>query len=96
MLTLIKSPPSEEDLIDIWLYVAEDQPVNADRLLDRLSKAMIKLTEMPKMGVDRSKLIEGLRSYPVGKYILYYRMKGNNLELVRVLSSSRDIENIDW
>jgi toxin ParE1/3/4 len=96
MLTLIKSPTSEEDLIDIWLYIAEDQPVNADRLLDRLNEAMIKLTEMPKMGVERSKLIKGLRSYPVGKYILYYRIKENDLEVVRVLSSSRDIENIDW
>jgi|TARA_B110000090_G_C13304793_1_gene417210 toxin ParE1/3/4 len=96
MLTLIKSPTSEEDLIDIWLYIAEDQPVNADRLLDRLNEAMIKLTEMPKMGVERSELIKGLRSYPLGKYILYYRIKDNDLEVVRVLSSSRDIYSIDW
>jgi toxin ParE1/3/4 len=96
MLSLIKSPTSEEDLIDIWLYIAEDQPVNADRLLDRLNEAMIKLTEMPKMGVERSELIKGLRSYPVGKYILYYRINGDQLEIVRVLSSSRDVENIDW
>jgi|TARA_B110000967_G_scaffold114767_1_gene117458 toxin ParE1/3/4 len=96
MLTLIKSPTSEEDLIDIWLYIAEDQPVNADRLLDRLNEAMIKLTEMPKMGVERSELIKGLRSYPLGKYILYYRIKDNDLEVVRVLSSSRDIDSIDW
>ena len=96
MLTLIKSPTSEEDLIDIWLYIAEDQPVNADRLLDRLNEAMIKLTQMPKMGVERSELIKGLRSYPLGKYILYYRIKDNDLEVVRVLSSSRDIDSIDW
>lgn len=96
MHTLIKSPTSEEDLIDIWLYIAEDQPVNADRLLDRLNEAMIKLTEMPKMGVERSELIKGLRSYPLGKYILYYRIKDNDLEVVRVLSSSRDIYSIDW
>lgn len=40
MLTLVKSPKAEEeeeDLIDIWLYIAEDQPVNADRFLDRLN-----------------------------------------------------------
>jgi toxin ParE1/3/4 len=96
MFTLIKSPTSEEDLIDLWLYIAEDQPTNADRLLDRLNDAMIKLTQMPKMGVERSELIKGLRSYPVGKYILYYRIKDNNIELVRVLSSSKDIDNIDW
>ena len=96
MLTLIKSLPSEEDLIDIWLYIAEDQPINADRLLDRFNDMLVKLTEMPRMGIDRSELIQGLKSYPVGKYILYYRINGNDLELVRVLSSSRDIDNIDW
>ena len=51
---------------------------------------------MPKMGVERSELIKGLRSYPLGKYILYYRIKDNDLEVVRVLSSSRDIDSIDW
>lgn len=35
MLTLVKAPKAESDLIDIWLYVSEDQPINADRLLDR-------------------------------------------------------------
>lgn len=39
MLTPIKVPLAEEDLIEIWLYVAEDQPVNEDRLLDRLDEA---------------------------------------------------------
>lgn len=37
MLTLITAPKAEVDLIDIWLYVSEDQPVNADRLLERLA-----------------------------------------------------------
>jgi plasmid stabilization system protein ParE len=49
MLTLIKAPKAEVDLIDIWLYVAEDQPVNADRLLDRLNDAALSLAETPGM-----------------------------------------------
>lgn len=36
MPTLIISPEAEQDLIDIWLHIAEDQPVNADRFLERL------------------------------------------------------------
>lgn len=36
MQSVIKSPEAEEDLIDIWLYIAEDSPVNSDRFLDRL------------------------------------------------------------
>ena len=96
MLELIKSPQSESDLIDIWLYVVEDQPVNADRLLDRLNEAVLRLAEMPGMGVDRPDLVDGLKSFPVGNYVIYYRIKCNSLELVRVLSASRDIDNISW
>lgn len=31
MPTLIVSPEAEQDLLDIWLYIAEDSSVNADR-----------------------------------------------------------------
>ena len=34
VLTLIKAPQAEADLIDIWLYVSEDHPINADKLLE--------------------------------------------------------------
>ena len=93
---LIKAPKAESDLIDIWLYVAEDQPVNADRLLDQLNEAALLIAETPGMGVDRPILSKDLKSFPVGNYILYYRVKTDVLELVRVLSSSRDIDNISW
>ncbi len=62
MLTLIKAPKAESDLIDIWLYVAEDQPVNADRLLDRLNEAALLIAETPGMGVDRPHLSKNLKA----------------------------------
>jgi toxin ParE1/3/4 len=94
ILTLIKAPKAEADLIDIWLYVAEDQPVNADRLLDRLNETAMLLAETPDMGVVRPELSEGLKSFPIGNYVLYYRLK--LLELVRVLSASRDVKSLSW
>ena len=96
MLTLIKSPRAEADLIDIWLYVAEDQSVNADRLLDRLNDAALSIVESPGMGVDRPRLSKGLKSFPVNSYILYYRVNAAELELVRVLSASRDTGSLSW
>ncbi|WP_181389816.1 type II toxin-antitoxin system RelE/ParE family toxin [Leucothrix pacifica] len=96
MLTLIKAPQAEADLIDIWLYVAEDQPVNADRLLDQLHEAAHLIAETPKMGVIRPSLGSDIRSFPVGNYILYYRIKSETLELVRVLSASRDVDSLNW
>ncbi len=45
MPALIVLPEAEQDLIDIWLYIAEDQPVNTDRFLERLEKKTHKLAE---------------------------------------------------
>ena len=35
MAELILSPQAEEDLDGIWLYIAKDHPVNADRFIDK-------------------------------------------------------------
>ena len=37
MLKLVISDDAEQDLIDIWNYIAEDNPVNATRFLRKLA-----------------------------------------------------------
>ena len=96
MLSIIQSPQFENDLIDIWLYVAEDQPLNADRLLDRFSKVFIRLAEMPNIGKSRSELGTAISSFPIANFNIYYRVHNNQLELIRLLSASRDINYIEW
>jgi len=92
MPSLLISPEAEQDLLDIWLYIAEDSLVNADRFLDKLKTTALKVTEFTEIGVDRSELAFDLKSFPVGRYILYYRKYNEGVELVRVLHSSRDID----
>jgi toxin ParE1/3/4 len=91
MQILIISPEAEQDLIDIWLYIAEDQPVNADRFLERLQEIAQKLAEFTDLGVDRLELAPGIKSFPVDRYVLYYRPNDHGIELVRVLHGSRDV-----
>jgi toxin ParE1/3/4 len=90
MPTLIISPEAEQDLIDIWLYIAEDQPVNADRFLERLQEKAQKLAEFTDLGVDRLDLAPNIKSFPVDRYVLYYRPNEHGIELVRVIHGSRD------
>lgn len=42
MSNLITSPEAEADLLEIWLYIAQDSPVNADRFLDKLEDKSFK------------------------------------------------------
>ncbi len=94
MPTLSISPEAEQDLLEIWLYIAEDSPVNADRFLDRLEKKALNLAEFTEIGIDRPELAPNLKSFPVDRYILYYRSNTSGIELVRVLHSSRDINQV--
>lgn len=59
---LVRSPRAIQDLIDIWSYVAQDDPAAADRLLDTLDLRMRLLLEQPFLGRRRAELAPGLRS----------------------------------
>ena len=91
MPELIISPEAESDLLEIWFYIAQDSPVNADRFLDKLEEKALKLCEFSEIGLDRPELAEGLKSFPVDHYMLYYRPTNAGIELARVLRGSRDI-----
>jgi len=94
MPLLIISPEAEQDLLDIWLYIAEDSSVNADRFLDRLEGKALKLAEFTEIGIDRPELAADLKSFPVDRYVLYYRANTGGIELIRVLHGSRDINRV--
>ena len=61
-------------------------------MIDRFDAALALLSANPKAGRERSELVSGLRSFPVGNYILYYFETATGLELVRVLSGFRDLD----
>ncbi len=91
MSVLLLSPEAEQDLIDIWLYIAEDSSVNAGHYTDKLYDNGIILAENPQIGTERPDLMDELRSFPVDHYVLYCREKNNGIEMIRVLHASRDI-----
>ncbi|GLS43842.1 type II toxin-antitoxin system RelE/ParE family toxin [Methylobacterium brachythecii] len=89
-------PRARRDLIEIWRYVAEDNEIAADQLLDRIDGVLTMLGGRPFAGRERSELADGLRSFPVGNYVLFYLPIENGIELVRVLSRYLDIATDDF
>src|SRR5438128_1888580 len=82
------------DLEDIWLYVAQDSSAAADQLLDRISHACQKLADTPRLGRPRDELVVGLRSLPVGDYLVFYRPAKDGIEVARILNGYRDLDAI--
>ena len=91
-LELLVSDQAQGDLLDIWLYVASDSPLAADRFLDLLHEKCMTLCSSPEIGRSRDELFQGIRSLPVKRYAIFYRITNKSVEVVRILSSYRDAD----
>jgi len=92
MSRLLKRPEAETDLEEIWWYIAQDSPNNADHFLDRIQEVCLSLANFPNMGTSRNELKSGLRSHTIGNYLVFYFPLENGVDVVRVLHRSRNIE----
>ena len=89
-MSLTLSPAAEDDLLEIWLYVAQDKVGAADRLIGRLRLKCDLLGRNPLAGRARPDLAQGLRSFPVDNYVVYYRVTRLGVEVARILSGFQD------
>ena len=92
MPRLLKRPEAESDLDEIWLYIAQDNPHNADRFLDRIQERCSVLVDFPQMGTSRDDLKAGLRCQPFGNYLIFYFPLEDGIDIVRVLHGARDVD----
>ena len=90
------APQAEIELDEIWHYTAtESGSVEiADRLIDRITECFFLLATHPHMGRQRDDLRPGagLRSFPVGRFIIFYRIIGEDVDILHVIPAARDIE----
>lgn len=90
-----RSPQADSDLDDIWYYIAysSGSVEIADRLVDSITGRFSLLANYPNVGRARDgDLRPGLRSFPVGEYVIIYRIEGEDVVILRVLRGSRNIE----
>jgi plasmid stabilization system protein ParE len=98
MAALRYTDSAENDLLEAWLFVAEDSPQAADRLLDAIDREARLLLSQPGMGRERPELAGGLRSWPTSTpYVLFYVADAEGVDIVRVLHHARDVGAVaDW
>ena len=46
------------------------------------------------MGIAREEIAPSLRSFPVDKFLIFYRLTKQGIEVVRILPGQKDIERI--
>lgn len=61
-MRIVRTARAEEDLIDIWTYIALDDERAADRVLDELERKTTLLAGNLNIGRERFDIAAGVRS----------------------------------
>lgn len=89
------APKAANDLDNIWIYVARESGSLeiANRLIDSITDRFFLLASHPQVGRARNDdLGPGMRSFPVGEYVIVYRIEDENVLILRVVHGRRDLE----
>ena len=81
---------AKADLIGIWLQIADDSIERADDYLSKLQEICELISDQPEMGVERPEIADGVRSFPVDHYVIYYEQREPPLSVLRVWHAARD------
>ena len=92
MAVIVLQPRAKADLSDIWQFIAEDSADQADAFIDLIDQKFQLLAQQSGLGRRREELAEGLRSFPVGRYVIFYLPIPGGVQIVRLLHGARDIE----
>ena len=90
-LELVISPEARQDLREIYQYSLRTWgQAQSAGYLAQIREQLWMLITQPQMGCERPDLAPSLRSMPVKRHILFYRVGNHRLEIVRVLHGRQD------
>ena len=93
MRSLVFSPEAQADISDIWDYtVREWGHLQAQKYNRQLEEAALSLLESSLPGLSAEHVRTGYRKFLVGRHAMYFRLYETQVEVVRILHSSMDVE----
>jgi toxin ParE1/3/4 len=85
------SPLAERDLREAWLNIAQHDEAAADRFFDAVKLRSLALGFFPRRGRKRDDLQAGLRMVIEGRYLIFYRIEGDEVRVVRLLHGAQNL-----
>jgi len=96
MKLLVKSPVWD-DLREIGLLIAQQNPDAADRFLVAAKESFELLRRHPRIGRLRSFSVTGVRSWLISdfpNYLIFYLPTGTEVQILAVLHGARDLASV--
>jgi len=94
MPKLIIAPSARQDLLDIFDYIACDDPIIAANWISTIEEKCELIASSPGFGENRPEYGINIRSSTIGRYVIYHRSIGDGIEVVRVIPGDRDIRSL--
>jgi len=94
MPRIIRTPAVVRDLTAITDYIAADNLTAALGFCDEVDRILTMIAQYPDIGEAVEHLAPGLRRLALGNYLLFYRHVDDQIELIRLLHGSRDIDQL--
>ncbi len=82
------------DLDEIRDFIANDKPDAARRWLKKTMDQFRWLAANPLSGQARDDILPNLRCLSHGNYVIFFRLRQDSLEIVRVLHGTRDMPGL--
>jgi toxin ParE1/3/4 len=85
------SKEADRDLEEIFLYWAERADLMAaERLIDNITDRFWLLGEHPDAGRPSEDVAAGVKCFPAGKYLIYYRKSRRGIDILHIFHGARD------
>jgi toxin ParE1/3/4 len=88
------SAEAKVDLLEIWLFIAQDSVESAERVNSSIRDKLRILATQPEIGRRRDELKNGMRSLATGNYQIYYESMRGGIRVLRVLHAARDVGRV--
>jgi plasmid stabilization system protein ParE len=92
------TPQAADDLLDVWSFIARDNPEAADRIEAAVFRACDLLADSPLAGRMRRDITSlPLRfwvMHPYPNYLIVYDPEKKPLQIIRILHGARDLPSI--
>ena len=83
---------AEVELLELWTYLFEQSlsEQRADKVIGNIVLKFANLAEFPLRGRSRDDLGDGYRSFSLDRYVVYYRLVWDGIEISHVLHGAQD------
>ncbi|MCI0466330.1 MAG: type II toxin-antitoxin system RelE/ParE family toxin [Beijerinckiaceae bacterium] len=93
MTRFVLSPRAQSDLDEIWDYTAKNWGTEQAALyLRQLETAIKSVAKAPGLGRSCDDIRMGYRKYPAGSHVIFFRLTGAGIEVIRILHRHMDFD----